>query len=337
MKKEGVTMFRRMLIAAAAAFGLVQPAAAQDRVALVLNWTPGADHAPLYWAQAQGQFREAGIALTIENGRGSGFAAQRVGAGQAQIGIVDTPVAFQARAQGADLTAAMMIYVQSPYGIYWRRSAGIAGPQDFRGRRIGTPPADAARVMWPMIARAMGIPADGVTWVNIAPPAKVTSLQSGAIDITTEFFTSHHVYQRALGDDLGFLATRDVGFNPYGNAFFFNAPWLRANPDAARRLTRVIQRAYAACLANPDPCLAATTQAAAMSMEDIRTSWGLVAVLMTSDAGSTLPLGGMDQRRMADTIEAVRTAFNIPAVTPAEVMTNDLLDPAVPAFRGAAR
>ena len=330
-------MIRRAWIAAVAALGLAQPAAAQDRVALVLNWTPGADHAPLYWAQQQGMYRDAGIALTIENGRGSGFAAQRVGAGQAQIGIVDTPVALQTRAQGADLVAGMMIYAQSPYGIYWRRSAGINSPQDFRGRRIGTPPADAARVMWPMIARAMGIPADGVTWVNIAPPAKVTSLQSGAIDITTEFYTSHHVYQRALGEDLGFVATRDIGFNPYGNAFFFNGAWLRANRDAAQRWVRVTQRAYAACLANPDPCLAATTQAAAMSMEDIRTSWGLVAVLMTSDAGSTRPLGGMDPARMEATIDAVRTAFNIPAVTPAEVMTNDLLDPAVPGFRGAPR
>lgn len=330
-------MIRRTFLAAAAAITMALPAAAQDRIALVLNWTPGADHAPLYWAQQQNMYRDAGIALTIENGRGSGFAAQRVGAGQAQVGIVDSPVALQARAQGADLIAGMMIYVQSPYGIYWRRSAGINSPQDFRGRRIGTPPADAARVMWPMIARAMNIPADGVTWVNIAPPAKVTSLQSGAIDITTEFYTSHHVYQRALGEDLGFVATRDIGFNPYGNAFFFNGAWLRANQDAARRFMRVTQRAYAACLANPEPCLAATAQPAAMSIEDLRVSWGLVAVLMTSDAGSTQPLGGMDPQRMAATIEAVRTAFNIPAVTAAEVATNDLLDPAVPGFRGAAR
>jgi len=330
-------MIRRTLLAAAAALGLALPASAQDRVALVLNWTPGADHAPLYWAQQQNLYREANIALTIENGRGSGFAAQRVGAGQAQVGIVDAPVALQARAQGADLVAAMMIYAQSPYGIYWRRSAGINTPQDFRGRRIGTPPADAARVMWPMIARAMDIPPDSVSWVNIAPPAKVTSLQSGTIDITTEFYTSHHVYQRALGNDLGFLATRDVGFNPYGNAFFFNGAWMRANPDAARRFIRVTQRAYAACLENPEPCLAATAQPAAMSIEDLRVSWGLVAVLMTEAQDATLPLGGMDPRRMADTIEAVKTAFNIPAATPAEVSTNDLLDPAVPAFRGARR
>ena len=147
---------KRLLLAAAMAALTSLPAAAQDRLTLVLNWLPGSDHGPIFRAQQRGLYEQAGLALTIENGRGSGFAAQRIGAGQAQIGIVDMPAALQARGQGADLVATMAIYVQSPYGIYWRRSSGIAGPQDFKGRRFGAPPADAARVMWPMIARAMG-------------------------------------------------------------------------------------------------------------------------------------------------------------------------------------
>jgi NitT/TauT family transport system substrate-binding protein len=322
-------MFRRTLLAAAAALGLALPAAAQDRITLVLNWLPGSDHAPLYWAQAQGAYRDANIALTIENGRGSGFAAQRTGAGQAQIGIVDTPAALQARAQGADLVAGMMIYVQSPYGIYWRRASGIQGPQDFRGRRFGAPPADAARVMWPMIARAIGIAPTDVTWVNIAPEAKVASLQAGTIDATTHFYNVHYIYERTFGEDLGFVLTRDIGFNPYGNAFFLNGPWMRANPEAARRFIRTTQRAYRDCLANPAPCVAAVAGPAATSVEDLTTSWRLVAELMQDDPAGNRPLGGMDAARMGQTIEGVRTAFNAPAMNPQDVFTNDLLDPAI--------
>jgi NitT/TauT family transport system substrate-binding protein len=331
-------MIRRTLLAAAAALGLTAaPAMAQDRITLVLNWLPGADHAPLYWAQQQNLYRDANIALTIENGRGSGFAAQRVGSGQAQVGIVDAPAALQARAQGADLVAGMMIYVQSPYGIYWKRSSGISGPQDFRGRRFGAPPADAARVMWPMIARAVGIQPNEVTWVNIAPEAKVASLQSGAIQATTHFYNVHYIYERTFGDDLGFVLTRDIGFNPYGNAFWFNGAWLRANEDAARRFTRVTQRAYRDCLANPAPCVAAVAGPAATSVEDLAISWRLVGELMADDPAGGRPLGGMDPARMATTIEAVRTAFNAPAMEPAQVMRNDLLDAAIPSHRAPAR
>ncbi len=330
-------MIRRTLMAAAAALALTLPAAAQDRVTLVLNWLPGSDHAPIYWAQAQNMYRDAGIQLTVENGRGSGFAAQRTGSGQAQVGIVDTPAALQARAQGADLVAGMMIYVQSPYGIYWKRSSGIRGPGDFRGRRFGAPPADAARVMWPMIARSIGINPGDVTWVNIAPEAKVASLQSGAIDATTHFYNVHYIYERTFGEDLGFVLTRDIGFNPYGNAFFLNGAWMRANQDVARRFIRTTQRAYRDCLANPAPCVAAVAGPAATSVEDLTVSWRLVGELMADDPAGGRPLGGMDAARMQQTIDGVRTAFNTPEIHPPQVFTNELLDPSNPSHRAPAR
>ena len=328
-------MLRRTLLAAAAALGLAAgPAAAQDRVTLVLNWVPGADHAPLYWANAQGRYRDAGIQLTIETGRGSAYSAQRVGVGAAQVGIVDMPNALQARGQGADLVAVMGIYVQSPYTIYWRRASGVGGPQDFKGRRFGAPPADAGRSMWPMISRVLGLQPNDVTWVNIAPEAKVASLQSGAIDATMHFYNVHYIYERTFGEDLGFLRTRDVGFNPYSNAIFANGPWLRANADAARRLVRTTQRAYADCLANPEPCLQAVSAPASQGVDDLRVSWRLVGELMQDDPAAGRPLGGFEAARVQQTLEAVRTAFNARAEFAAsDAFTNSLLDPSIPAPR----
>ena len=77
-----------MLSAALAAAVLSSGAQAAD-VNMVLNWVPTADHAPYFYAKQQGWYKDAGIDLTIETGRGSGAAAQRVGAGFSQIGIAD--------------------------------------------------------------------------------------------------------------------------------------------------------------------------------------------------------------------------------------------------------
>ena len=41
-------------------------AQAADTVNLMLNWTPTADHAPLYFARAKGWYKDAGIDLNIE-------------------------------------------------------------------------------------------------------------------------------------------------------------------------------------------------------------------------------------------------------------------------------
>lgn len=114
-------------------------AMAADPMSLVLNWTPTADHSPLYYAKSKGWYNDAGIDLKIEAGKGSGVAAQRVGAGASNVGIADLPTAMQAKGKGADLKAVMVVYANSPQGFYWLKSSGISGPKDFAGRKIGNP------------------------------------------------------------------------------------------------------------------------------------------------------------------------------------------------------
>ena len=53
-------------------------AKAAEDVTFVLNWVAGGDHAPVYWAKEQGWYQDAGINLTIEEGRGSAASVQKV-------------------------------------------------------------------------------------------------------------------------------------------------------------------------------------------------------------------------------------------------------------------
>lgn len=56
------------------------------------------------------------------------------------------------------------------------------GPKDFPGHKIGNPPGDASRVMWPAFAKAAGIAPNAVTFVNIGPTAKIAALKSHTVD-----------------------------------------------------------------------------------------------------------------------------------------------------------
>ncbi len=42
---------------------------------------PGGDHAPYYYAKKMGWYKDAGIDLNLEPGKGSAVAVQKVGAG----------------------------------------------------------------------------------------------------------------------------------------------------------------------------------------------------------------------------------------------------------------
>lgn len=295
-----------------AALALAPPAVASDAMTLVLNWVPTADHSPYYYAKQQGWYEKAGIDLTIEVGKGSGVTAQRVGIGNASLGIADLATALVAKSKGADLVAVMNVYANSPQGFYWLKTSGIAGPKDFPGHKIGNPPGDAARVMWPAFAKAVGIPEDGVTWVNVAPQAKIAALKSRSVDIISDFYNEHDLKLREFGEDLGFLSWRSIGVNPYGNSIIVNGAYLRDHRDAVQRFVAVAQRAFAACVATVDPCLKALlVDVSGLDDRVQHDQWNRIKELMRDPGSTTEALGWFDPKRMDDDYALVKTYFGL--------------------------
>jgi NitT/TauT family transport system substrate-binding protein len=287
------------------------PAQATD-VSLILNWVAGGDHAPVYWAKAQGWYEKEGINLTIEPGKGSTLSSQRVGAGTNQLGIADLGTALVNKGKGADLVAVFNIYANSPYGFYWKKSSGIKDMKDFAGHKIGNPPWDAARQMWPAFAKAVGMDPNSVTWVNVKPNAKIAALKTDSIDVTTSFYNIHFIFQRVFGDDMGFVAGKDIGVNPYGNSVVANGKFLKENPAAVGAFVKVTQKAYAACVKDPDPCIDALVSAnSGLKKEDSMANWKLVEELMDAESARTKGLGYFDETRMANDYKLIETYFKL--------------------------
>ena len=326
-------MFRRltlMLGSAAAALTLMAgPAAAAEKVSFILNWIAGGDHAPYYYAQKMGWYADAGIDLNIEQGKGSSLSAQRVGIGENELGLADLPPVFVTIAKGAKSVAVYNVYANSPYGFYWLKSSGISSPKDFAGKKIGNPPWDAARQMWPAYADNVGIDPQSVTWVNVQPNAKLSALKSGSIDVTTSFYNIHHIFQAQLGDDMGFSPGKEYGVNPYGNSIIVNADFLAEKKEVVAAFVKVTQRAFAACAENHEPCIAALVEAnKGLKVDNETTNWGLVKELMTDETSTTVGLGYMDPERMAKSYEIfapyLEAQFDI-----SEYFTNEFIDTSV--------
>jgi NitT/TauT family transport system substrate-binding protein len=160
----------------------IAPAQAGQSVSLILNWTPAADHSPFYYAKSQGWYEKAGIDLSIEVGKGSGVSSLKVGSGGAPFGISDLATMLVARSKGADAVALMSIYANTGQTFYWLKSYGVNSPKDFAGRKIGNPPGDASRVMWPAFAKAAGLAPDSVSFVNVGPTAKSAALKGRVVE-----------------------------------------------------------------------------------------------------------------------------------------------------------
>ena len=306
-------------------------ACAQTKVDFVLNWVPGGDHAPYYFAKKQGWYAKEGIDLNLEPGRGSALATQKVGAGANPIGLADMGGVLVARGKGADLVAVYNVYANSPQGLYWLKSSGIRSVKDLAGRKIGNPAGDGARTMWPALAKSNGIDPKSVTWVNIDANAKLSALKAKSIDATTSFYNLHHVFTAELGDDMGFLAWKDAGLNPYGNSIIVNGEFLAKNRALVDRFVKVTQRAFAACVAQPNPCVQALIEAnGALKFDNELTNWKLVEVLMSDRFTREVALGIHDDGRMKADYELVRDYIGVDK--PFDVRaayTNEFLDRSV--------
>ena len=319
---------------AALVSALVAPvvaAHAGESISLILNWTPAADHSPFYYAKAKGWYEKAGIDLNIEVGKGSGVSSLKVGSGAAPFGIADLATMLVARGKGADDVALMSIYANTGQTFYWLKSYGVHGPKDFPGRKIGNPPGDASRVMWPAFAKAVGIPPDSVSFVNVGPTAKTAALKSRTVEIISDFYNSHDLKLREFGDDLGSVNWKDIGLNAYGNSLIANGAFLEKHPKLVENFVRITQKAYAACVADFEPCLKALLdQVTGLDREEQQLQWKRIKYLMADEFTTTKGLGWIDAGRMKEDYELVQTYIGMEKPFPVEsAFTSKLLDPSI--------
>ena len=307
------------------------PALAEEKLDFVLNWVPGGDHAPYYYAKKMGWYKDAGIEVNLEPGKGSAVAVQKVAAGANPIGLADLANALVLRGKGADTVGVFNVYANSPQGLYWLKSSGIKSVKDLAGKKIGNPAGDGARTIWPALAKANDIEPNSVTWVNIDANSKLAALKAHSIDATTSFYNIHHIFQRELGDDLGFVAWKDAGLNPYGNTVIVNPGYLAKNKATIAAFVKVTQKAFATCAATPKPCVEALVDAnGALKFDNELQNWQLVEQLMTDKFSTTVALGYMDPQRMAADYDLVKTYVGLDKPFDVKAAyTNEFLDRSV--------
>lgn len=304
---------------------------AAEKIELALNWVAGGDHAPLYYAKKMGWYSKAGIDLDLQAGKGSVGSIQRVAVGSAQVGLADMAVVLSSIGKGANVTAVFDIYANTALGMYWLESSGIHGVKDFPGKRIGVPPGDSQRALWPALAKINGIDPNSVTWVNIDPNGKLAGLKGRAIDITTNFYNLHKVMSRELGADMGYLSWQKVGVNPYGLAIIANRDFMASKQALLAQFTKLTQRAYAECAKTPQPCVDALVEAVSgLDPADQLVNWQLTTVLMSDSVSRSKALGWFDPQRVENDYKLVATYIGIDKpFDPKTAYTNQFLDPSI--------
>jgi putative hydroxymethylpyrimidine transport system substrate-binding protein len=155
-------------LALAACGERTEPTAApgQQRLTLLLDWLPNADHAPIYAAQQTGAFRRAGLDVRIETPSDATTPLKLLAAGRVDLAITYEPELLISRDKGQQLVAVGAL-AQKPLSSIISLRGKVKAPRDLAGKSVGVTglPSDEASLR-AILANA-GVPRNRVKSIEV--------------------------------------------------------------------------------------------------------------------------------------------------------------------------
>jgi len=317
-----------LVIAVLAGVTGVQAQPREETVTFVLNWTPVADHAPYFLARDLGWYKQRGINVKLEFGKGSADSARRVELGQGDLGVSDTGTVVVAVGRGAKLKIVAMLFDRSPNTIWTRKDTGITKPKDLEGKSVGAPPGDAQRVLFPALAKANNVDVNKVSFVNIEPAAKYGALAQKRVDAIFDFYTGAPFVWKAIGRENSVaIPWADYGVDIYGLAIVVNDDFLRKKPDVVRRFLDASLKAWQATIRQPrEAILVMKRNVPEIDEDSYLVNLDLGIQLFRTPRFATNGIGWVDPAKMKQTVDLVTTYIEVPnRVDYRSVFTNEYL------------
>jgi putative hydroxymethylpyrimidine transport system substrate-binding protein len=166
---------------------------AVQRVNLVLDYLPNADHAPIYAAQATGAFKAAGLDVHITTPADPAAPLKLLTAGKADLAISYEPELLLARDKGARL-AAVGALVQKPLTSIISLDGKVKTPKDLKGAKVGTAGIPYQSAYLKTIAKEAGVDPSSIHEINVGFNL-VPALLSKKVDATLGAFWNYEGVQ----------------------------------------------------------------------------------------------------------------------------------------------
>ncbi len=234
-------MIRHIAAATLASLFLIGPAAAQDRLTVLLEWFVNPDHAPLVVAEELGFFEELGLEVTLVPPTDPSIVPRAVASGQAEIGIHYQPNLYLDHAAGVPLIRFGTL-IETPLNTLTVLADGpIRSIADLAGKRIGFSVSGFEDAILGRMLTEAGVDPSSVELVNVNF-ALTSSLIGGQVDATIGGFRNFELTQLRLAESEGrAFFPEEHGVPVYDELIFVSRPDL-AEDDRLTRFLQAVER-----------------------------------------------------------------------------------------------
>ena len=290
-------------------------AQAQDAVSFRLNWYLGGLHVPFYYGKEMGFYKQEGIDLTINEGRGSANTVQVVAAGSDTFGLADSSSLITTATKGADIKSVMSLLNSTGFSVVSLASTGIKTPKDLEGKSLAVSPGDPLGQLFRALAAHNKLDMNTIKFVQVDPAAKVVSVLEKRVDALLGGADDQFFLIKYKGVEPAALRFADHGANIVGMTIMTTGNTIKTKPDLVRRFVRATVRSWEAAKKNPNAAVDAALKAKAdlnrqstydqmlvdFELLDSPTSKGRIGLGAKADWDQTLAL--LKQYRELDTKE----------------------------------
>lgn len=236
-------------------------------VTLQLQWVPQSQFAGYYAAVAQGYYAEEGLEVTIKPGAVEIVPQQVVATGGAEFGLAWLPKVLSSIEQGADLVNVAQVFQRSgTVQVSWADS-GIASPEDWRGKTVGTWGFGNEFELFAALRQA-GLDPDNPDDVTIVQqPFDMALFLNREIDAAqAEIYNEYAQVLEAVNpetgelyqpEDMVVISMEEVGTAMLQDGIFVRGDWItdEANQDVTIRFLRASFRGWIFCRDNAAACV----------------------------------------------------------------------------------
>ncbi len=252
--------FIKLLAALLMLFGAIS-AHAQEAVSLRLNWYLGGLHVPFYYGKDMGYFKQEGIDLTINEGRGSGNTVQVVAAGSDTFGMADSSSLITTASKGADVKSVMSLLNSTGFSVVSMASAGIKTPKDLEGKTLAVSPGDPLGQLFRALAAHNKLDINSIKFLQVDPAAKVVTVLEKRADALLGGADDQFFLIKYKGFEPAALRFADHGANIVGMTIMTTGNVIKTKPDMVRRFIRAAVRSWDMAKKNPGAAVDAAMKA----------------------------------------------------------------------------
>ena len=250
--------FKTIIAALAALAASATMTQAQDTVSLRLNWYFGGLHVPFYYGKERGFYKDEGIDLAINEGRGSANTVQVVAAGSDTFGLADSSSVVATAAKGAEIKSVMSVLNSTGFSVVSLASTGIKTPKDLEGKKLAVSPGDPLGQLFRALAASNNLDMSKITFVQVDPAAKVVSVLEKRVDALLGGADDQYFLIKYKGEQPAALRYADHGANIVGMTILTQEATIKNKADLVRRFVKATVRSWDETKKNPEAAVDAT-------------------------------------------------------------------------------